>query len=193
MSEWHQKDDEAEEENAEGENEGEGEGEGESWAGNDSGREKDRIICILDARSAMLEKNLQGDAHLKDALMVCLAVMKAKVMSGEDCMIGITFFGSEDKDPEASAKVLQWLPLDSPSAEGIRRVSDLVDRFDVMFPVLVGSDAEHSCPLREAFWAASSGFALKVRARSGSLSLSLCPSPQRLPSSLSLSVSPNLS
>jgi hypothetical protein len=59
---------------------------------------EDRIIFLIDARSAMFEKNSLGEVHLQNALSVALAVMKTKIISSSKSAVGIMFFGTEKAD-----------------------------------------------------------------------------------------------
>ena len=56
---------------------------------------EDRIIFLIDARKEMLEnKTSTGQSHLQNSLAFVVAVMKSKIISGEKCVIGVTFFGT---------------------------------------------------------------------------------------------------
>lgn len=127
----------------------------------------DRIFFVLDARQQMLEKNDYGESHLVDSLRVALAVMKAKIVSQEKCYLGITFFGSEKKDVGTSQNILQYFPLEPPSAARIRQLQDLIDDFDRKFYSEIGcmdESVQSYCPLSEALGCCSASFDMKSKA-----------------------------
>jgi len=127
----------------------------------------ERIVFLIDSRRKMFEqKNDGGDCHLRDCLLVVLAVMKAKIVSLEKCYLGVTFFGCQEQDADTSSAVLQYIPLEIPSAARIRQLQELVDNFDTLFPTQIGCgdvevDQTYYCPLREALWSCSASFASK--------------------------------
>lgn len=135
----------------------------------------ERIMFLMDARRPMLELNDNGVCHLKDSLLVVLALMKSKITSNERSYLGLTFFGSEKKDADTSHPVFQYMALEQPSASRIRQLQYLVDNFDKAFHADIGcSDQDQGqdqgggasssttyCPLREALWSCSSAFNVK--------------------------------
>ncbi len=123
----------------------------------------DRIIFLIDARSSMLEKNLKSESHLINCLKVALEVMKTKIIAQDNSSVGVTFFGTREKDSTESTDGLYSLfPLGPPSAERIRNLKTLID--DVSeFERGVGSQplTKKFCPLKQALWFCSQSFATK--------------------------------
>lgn len=116
----------------------------------------DRIIFLIDARTSMHEKNLKGESHLLNGLKVALEVMKTKIIAQDNSSVGVTFFGTREKDPaETTDGLYSLFPLGPPSAERIRKLKALIDD-PSEFERGIGSQplTKKFCPLklRQALW-----------------------------------------
>jgi ATP-dependent DNA helicase 2 subunit 1 len=128
----------------------------------------DRIIFLVDARAAMSDKNSKGESHLLNCLKVALEVMKTKIIAQDNSSIGITFFGTREKDSnETNEGLYCLLPLAPPSAERIRKLKGFIEDIHE-FDRLIGSQllTKKFTPLKQAFWFCSQSFATKDMKRS---------------------------
>lgn len=132
----------------------------------------DRIIFLIDGRTAMSEVNTNGETHLQNSLTIALAVMKSKIIaSGENASIGLAFFGTKDKDSGAATTddassssngVLTLFNLAPPSAQRIRQLQSLIEN-----PAELKQQVQphpqtltnaSACPLKQALWTCSQSF-----------------------------------
>jgi ATP-dependent DNA helicase 2 subunit 1 len=123
----------------------------------------DRILFLIDAREAMCSLNSKGESHLRNCLTVALEVMKTKVIAQDMSSIGVTFFGTREKDAhEGTDGIFTLFPLGPPSAQNIRQLSTLVDDLEV-FHSTIGCqrNTTNYCPLKQALWSCSQSFASK--------------------------------
>jgi ATP-dependent DNA helicase 2 subunit 1 len=123
----------------------------------------DRIIFLIDARNSMSEKNQKGETHMLNCLKVALEVMKTKIIAQDNSSVGITFFGTREKDSvEGTDGLFALLPLAPPSAERIRKLKVIIDDTRE-FELGIGSQAttKKFCPLKQALWYCSQSFATK--------------------------------
>jgi ATP-dependent DNA helicase 2 subunit 1 len=123
----------------------------------------DRIIFLVDTRAAMLDKNSKGESHLLNCLKVALEVMKTKIIAQDHSSIGITFFGTREKDSnETNEGLFCLLPLAPPSAERIRKLKGFIEDMHE-FDRMIGSQlpSKKFTPLKQALWCCSQSFATK--------------------------------
>lgn len=123
----------------------------------------DRIIFLIDGRDSMYCENAKGERYVANCLRVVLEVMKTKVIAQDSSSIGITFFGSQNKDTnESTDHVYTLFSLAPPNAQRIRQLKDLIDNFE-SFVELIGSQPpeKKAVPLKQALWTCSQSFATK--------------------------------
>jgi ATP-dependent DNA helicase 2 subunit 1 len=123
----------------------------------------DRIIFLIDARESMYCENAKGERYIANCLRVVLEVMKTKVVAQDSSSIGITLFGSNNKDTnESTDHVYTLFSLAPPNAQRIRQLKDLIENFD-SFVELIGSQPldRRAVPLKQALWTCSQSFATK--------------------------------
>lgn len=123
----------------------------------------DRIIFLIDARVSMFQANANGEIQFFNCLKVALEVLKSKIIADDASSIGITFFGTREKDsPEGPDNVFTFLPLGPPSAARIRQLQMIINspgEFDRL--ISHQSIEKKSCPLKQALWTCSQSFATK--------------------------------
>jgi ATP-dependent DNA helicase 2 subunit 1 len=121
----------------------------------------DRIIFLIDARSAMFQPNAQAEIQFTNCLKIALAVMKTKIIAQDASSLGITFFGTREKDsPETAEGVFTLLPLAPPSAARIRQLQTFIKDMDEFHRSIGFQSVEKkSCPLKQALWTCSQAFA----------------------------------
>lgn len=123
----------------------------------------DRIMFLIDARAPMLSQNSKGETQIQNCLSVALEVMKTKVVAQDASSIGLTFYGTRNKDsPESADNIFSLFPLSAPSAQNIRLIQNLVEDLGE-FERTIGSQSSLTpfCPLKQAFWACSQSFGTK--------------------------------
>ena len=129
----------------------------------------DRIIFLIDGRAPMAERNSNGETHLQNSLSIVLAVMKSKIIaSGESSSIGLSFFGTKDRDAGAedgvssTNGVLTLFSLSCPSAQRIRQLQNLIENPEELSQLVQPhpQTATHpnACPLKQALWTCSQSF-----------------------------------
>jgi len=136
----------------------------------------DRIIFLIDGRFPMFQRNSKNECHIVNCLSLALAVMKTKIISGENCSVGINFFGVRDVEGSAvesatsaipegswsSGGVSTLIPLSPPSAASIRNLQAIVDSSEELLRhVKPQSRSSTHCPLKQALWTCSQYFSSK--------------------------------
>lgn len=154
MSSWNKDEDEEEEEGDDEESE--------------LKTKQDRIIFLIDAREAMITPNATGEPILVNCLKLVLAVMKSKIISNDSSAMGLTFFGTKNRDTESTTDGIYTLfPLNIPSATYIRQLQALIDDIDEFHNKIGCQSDQQSCPLKQAFWSCSQSFDSLKSAGSG--------------------------
>jgi ATP-dependent DNA helicase 2 subunit 1 len=111
----------------------------------------------------MLDKNQKGESHLINCLKVALEVMKTKIIAQDNSSVGVTFFGTQEKDSvEGTDGLYNLISLGPPSAEGIRKLKAIIENVKE-FENGIGSQpiTKKFCPLKQALWFCSQSFATK--------------------------------
>jgi ATP-dependent DNA helicase 2 subunit 1 len=123
----------------------------------------DRIIFLIDSRRPMFETNAKGESHMKNCLSVVLEVMKSKVIAQDLSTVGLTFFGTREKDqPTEQDHIYSLFKLCLPAAQQIRQIQAFIDDMN-SFERMIGSQPidKQLCPLRQALWSCSQSFGSK--------------------------------
>lgn len=123
----------------------------------------DRIIFLIDSRRPMFETNAKGESHMKNCLSVVLEVMKSKVVAQDLSTVGLTFFGTREKDqPTENDNIYSLFKLCLPAAQHIRQIQAFIDDMN-SFERVIGSQPPDKayCPLRQALWSCSQSFGSK--------------------------------
>lgn len=123
----------------------------------------DRIVFLVDAREGMFQTNAKGQTQFINCLRVALEVMKTKIVAQDSSSLGITFFGTREKDTADGAEgVYTLLPLGPPSAARIRQLLAIIQDIGEFHRLIGSQEADkRSCPLKQALWTCSQAFATK--------------------------------
>lgn len=151
---------------------GDGAGEGEDIEDGEEENFKtlnDCIVFLVDARQPMLQVNSKGETHLLNCLKVLLAVMKSKIVSNSSALIGLTFFGTAEKESiEGVDGVYNMFSLAAPSAQRIRDLQLLIADMSKFERTIGSQRINHAggaaavvCPIKQALWGCSQSFGIK--------------------------------
>jgi hypothetical protein len=63
----------------------------------DSASELDHVLCLVDARQNMFEKNSDGETYFCMAMKVIHKILRTKIINSDKNLVGVTMFGTMKK------------------------------------------------------------------------------------------------